>query len=178
MTDTKDAMLETMALTFLDGLDGPGALATIAATAPRSASAVPPSADDTGLVVLDHLTERVLGGHGEITPAPQPGQVRYYHDEIYDASGALIGTVAGRLGIVHRRPDDSHMIAVRTEEVRLLGRTLRFTGLNDITAEFAGAWVSVPGVGLTGDILGWSGIRAIHMTSTPLVSDVRIVLCR
>lgn len=174
-THTKDGLLASMAEVFLAGI---GDLSAPAAPAQDPAVAVQGSLDASGWVSLDHLTERVRGGHGLLSPAPQLGQVRYYHDQIYDAADTLIGTVAGRLEIVHRRLADGHMFAVRTEDVQLLGHTLRFTGLNDITAEFAGAWVSVPGVGLTGEYLGRSAIRAIHMTPTPLVSDVRIVMAR
>ncbi|MFF2808882.1 hypothetical protein ACFVT2_17205 [Streptomyces sp. NPDC058000] len=170
-----DALLSSMAGAFLDGIDDLGAVSPAAVPDP---SAPLGELDSAGQVTLDHLTEYVRGGHGLITPVPELGQVRYYHDELHTASGDQIGTVAGRLEIIHRRPSDGHMFAVRTEQVRLLGHTFRFTGLNDITAEFAGAWVSVPGVGLTGDHLGRSALRAIHMTPTPRVSDVRIVMCR
>ncbi|MFH9674947.1 hypothetical protein ACH4L5_22140 [Streptomyces sp. NPDC017405] len=170
-----DGLLASMAKVFLDGV---GDLGAPAAAPGQPGSEALGDLDARGWADLDHLTERVRGGHGLLSPQPRLGQVRYYHDQIYDASGTLIGAVAGRLEIVHRRPADGHMFAVRTEDVRLLGHTLRFTGLNDITAEFAGAWVSVPGVGLTGEYLGRSAIRAIHMTPTPLVSDVRIVMAR
>ncbi|MCK9878538.1 hypothetical protein MXD61_26505 [Frankia sp. AgPm24] len=134
--------------------------------------------DVAGVVRVTDLTERVLGGHGEITPVPRPGQVRYYEDEIQTADGTLIGTTSGRLEVVHERPQDGHRFAVRTEQVRLFGTIFHFSGLNDLTAEFAGAYVSVPGFAIAGELAGWSAIRSIHMTPTPFVSTVQLVLAR
>ncbi|CAO5179579.1 Allene oxide cyclase barrel-like domain-containing protein [Frankia sp. AiPs1] len=134
--------------------------------------------DVAGVVRIVNLTERVLGGHGEITPVPRTGQVRYYEDEIHTADGTLIGTTSGRLEVVHERPGDGHGFAVRTEEVHLFGTLFHFSGLNDLTAEFAGAYVSVPGFAVAGELAGWSAIRSIHMTPTPFVSTVQLVLAR
>ncbi|MCK9903750.1 hypothetical protein MXD63_27325 [Frankia sp. Cpl3] len=135
-------------------------------------------ADVAGVVRVAGLTERVLGGHGEITPVPRTGQVRYYEDEIRTAAGTLIGTVSGRLEVVHERPGDGHRFAVRTEQVHLFGTLFHFSGLNDLTAEFAGAYVSVPGFAVAGELVGWSAVRSIHMTPTPFVSKVQLVLAR
>ncbi|PPK66158.1 hypothetical protein V5P93_003873 [Actinokineospora auranticolor] len=131
----------------------------------------------TGWLTLPELTERVLGGEGEITPVPRVGQVRRYHDEIHTVDGALVGRTEGRLEIVAERAADGHAFAVRTEHVRLYGELFVFSGVNDITAEFAGGWVSTPGVGVTGRYLGVSAVRRILMTPTPMVSRVVLSLC-
>lgn len=108
----------------------------------------------------------------------EPGDAVAYHDEIYDASGATVGQVAGYATITDVRAFDGHEIVYYAESLQLPAGVVRDSGTIDATAVHQGTWARFPAVGTAGAYLGKKGVREWRIISIDdLLVELRVVMC-
>jgi len=139
-----------------------------------------------GCETLDGITEQTLDyfhtGEDSSIPVRAGGEGLIYHDDIYDASGKVIGKALGMEVGTYTRPSDGHLIADFHEIVELPGGSITTSGTGDRTGMFLGTPTRFPAVGVSGKYLGMSGYRSFWVTQFPPKIDsrvaVKMVMCR
>ncbi|MEV6802722.1 hypothetical protein AB0M91_30930 [Micromonospora rifamycinica] len=134
----------------------------------------PPS----GCVVLDNLTERIIGGTqtelgGEF---PSVGDSGTYLDYLYDSSGRQVATVFGEVSVLYQRPD-GHIMEWARESIELEGGTVTAQGIFDVTEARTGVWASAPAIGTSGKFREKVGSRWFQIVEFGSRLNARIELC-
>jgi Allene oxide cyclase barrel like domain len=100
------------------------------------------------------ITHYGLKDHSHVTPVdlppagPSNGDLAYYHDELYDASGKQLGTLAGK-AVLYWENDDWRQVHVGTETLKNGGKIF-YTGTLSIAEMVGGGSATWPVIGLSG----------------------------
>lgn len=134
--------------------------------------------NDGDLVVLRIPVEKVVTVVDDVdVAAPKVGQVGRFEDELYNASGELVGTSKGSFRIEYERPVDGGLMTYYQEEIRFADGVVRAEGWADFNDVKSSKWVFYPAVGVSGSYLGKSGYRQWRMTGVRQSAEAKIMLC-
>jgi hypothetical protein len=130
----------------------------------------------TGLTDKSHLTK-----HDGRAPGTSDGDTVVFHDDVYDASGALAFTGEGTV-LVYTSPKDGTLWEWLTITVQMpSGGTLFGTSTFAIADAVAGNWQTIPVVGTAGDMRRKTGSmkwKLVGYTNPNLsIFDVTATIC-
>jgi hypothetical protein len=132
-----------------------------------------------GCVVLDNLSEEIVGGTEteEGGPWPSVGDSGTYVDYLYDKDNKKIGTVFGEINVPFARPD-GHLMEWAHERIELVGGAIEVQGMFDVTrAESEHTWEFGPAVGVSGGYREKVGRRYFRIVEFRKKLDAKIELC-
>lgn len=159
------------------------AAAWAAGAAPvRPATADGDSTPPGWCAVVDNLTEvSHLTFYDGGAPGPGPGDVVYYHDELYDAAGRQVGTSDGQ-ALVYADPSNGELMESVTNTDHLMNGAVFSAGSLSVRAAAAGEVQSVYAVGTAGRYLNRTGTRSVQLVarvdSVTSISKASISVCR
>lgn len=116
------------------------------------------AADLPGCVVLDHLSEHVVGTATSTLGGPYPsvGDSATRVALLYDAGHTAAATVYGKSHVRLRRPD-GHLLAYADDKIEFRDGTVQAQGFYDLTDRSAGRSQFIPAIGTTGSFRGKLG---------------------
>ncbi|MGW1752488.1 allene oxide cyclase barrel-like domain-containing protein [Streptomyces sp. NPDC002092] len=107
---------------------------------------------------------------------PKVGQTGTFDDELYDETGAQIGTSHGSFRIEYVRPGDGGLLTYYTEDITLRDGTIHAEGWADFNDVRTSEWVYYPATGTGGRYAGLTGFRKWRMTGVRASAEARILL--
>lgn len=107
---------------------------------------------------------------------PKVGQVGKFDDELYDESGALIGTSSGSFRIEYVRPTDGGLLTYYQEDITLEDGVVHAEGWADFLDVKTSKWVFYPATGVSGRYEGKTGYRQWRMTGVRKSAEAKILL--
>jgi hypothetical protein len=149
------------------------ATASSASTVAQLAAQPPP-----GCVVLDNLTEKIVGGTETEVGGPWPsvGDSGTYVDYLYDPDGKQVGTIYGKIAVLYARPD-GHLMQWADERIELAGGVIEVQGIFDVTQAETGTWEYGPAVGTSGGYKEKVGKRWFQIVEFRKRLNAKIELC-
>lgn len=128
-------------------------------------------------IVIRVPTEIVVKVVDDVDVAdPKVGQVGKFDDELYDESGALIGTSSGSFRIEYVRPTDGGLLTYYKEDITLKDGVIHAEGWADFIDVKTSKWVFYPATGVSGRYAGKTGFRQWRMTGVRKSAEARILL--
>lgn len=129
----------------------------------RTAHAASVASGGSGCVNIENLVERTVnyyyvGSTPNPTPIQQVGDSVIYYDDIYNASGGVIGHAIGYVTAVYE-DSPGHLVTEYHEAVELPQGRLTTTGYVDRQDLFTGATLHLQAVGLSGEFANKHGYR-------------------